>query len=242
MRHLHPQEVAILCGLFPSHVSPHAAIPLKLDLAGVGQLASPIQSTWICAQVMHAMGIQGLVDPQPTPHQRLGNLLKALLQERDQLVKRDTPTTSMQLFTQGLESMFGDFSAEESLTQELARTIDHFDAQDDRSEKDQAVEPNASPVRPPGPEHPSMSWEGFGRVPASEHQMSEANSSASAVQRRSAEADHASVPSCPGLSVRSAKGPIRSMSSPQELHHIPSHEPSHEIFHAMPPLPFQHEP
>jgi hypothetical protein len=36
MRHLHPQEVAILCGLFPSHVSPHAAIPLKLDLAGVG--------------------------------------------------------------------------------------------------------------------------------------------------------------------------------------------------------------
>ena len=95
MRHLHPQEVAILCGLFPSHVSPHAAIPLKLDLAGVGQLASPIQSTWICAQVMHAMGIQGLVDPQPTPHQRLGTLLKALLQERDQLVKRNTPTTSM---------------------------------------------------------------------------------------------------------------------------------------------------
>ena len=95
MRHLHPQKVAILCGLFPSYVSPHAAIPLKLDLAGVGQLASPIQFTWICAHVMHAMGRQGLVDRQPTPHQRLGNLLKVLLQERDQLVKRDTPTTSM---------------------------------------------------------------------------------------------------------------------------------------------------
>jgi hypothetical protein len=179
---------------------------------------------------MYAMGRQGLVDPQPTPYQRLGNLLKVLLQERNQLVKRDTPTTSMQLFTQGLESMFGDFSVEELLTQELARTIDHIDAQDDRSDMDQAVGSIVSPVRPPGPEHPSMSWEGFDRVPASEHQMSEANSSASAVQRGSTKADHASVPFCPGVSVRSAKGPIRSMSSPQELHHVPSHEPSHETF------------
>jgi hypothetical protein len=149
----------------------------------------------------------------------------------------------MQLFTQGLESMFGDFSVEELLTQELARTIDHIDAQDDRSDMDQAVGSIVSPVRPPGPEHPSMSWEGFDRVPASEHQMSEANSSASAVQRGSTKADHASVPFCPGVSVRSAKGPIRSMSSQsQELHHVPSHEPSHETFHAMPPLPVEAGP
>ena len=138
--------------------------------------------------------------------------------------------------------MFGDFSAEELLTQELARTIDHIDAQDDRSDMDQAVGSIVSPVRPPGPEHPSMSWEGFDRVPASEHQMSETNSSASAVQRGSAKADHASVPFCPGVSVRSAKGPIRSISSPQELHHVPSYEPSHETFHAVPPLPVEAGP
>ena len=146
------------------------------------------------------------------------------------------------MFTQGLESMFGDFSAEELLTQEHARTIDHIDAQDDRSDMDQAVGSIVSPVRPPGPEHPSMSWEGFDRVPAYEHQMSETNSSASVVQRGVAKADHASVPFCPGVSVRSAKGPIRSISSPQVLHHVPSYEPSHETFHAMPPLPVEAGP
>eukprot|EP00435_Cladocopium_sp_Y103_P068158 s598_g31.t1 len=44
MRHLHPQEVALLCGLFPSYVTPDPSRPLRLDLAGVGQMASPIQS------------------------------------------------------------------------------------------------------------------------------------------------------------------------------------------------------
>jgi len=43
MRHPHPQEVALLNGLLPSHVKPSTTVPLRLELAGVGQLASPLQ-------------------------------------------------------------------------------------------------------------------------------------------------------------------------------------------------------
>ena len=43
LRHPHPQEVALLNGLNPQHVMPTAEEKLRLELAGVGQLASPLQ-------------------------------------------------------------------------------------------------------------------------------------------------------------------------------------------------------
>ena len=123
MRHLHPQEVALLCGLFPSYVSPTATSSLKLDLAGVGQLASPIQALWISANLVHDLGKQGFLPPQPTPMQRLGTLLKTLLKDRNLWWDCQQPTSSMQLFEQSIETTFGDELdcdvSEGSFTQEL---------------------------------------------------------------------------------------------------------------------------
>ena len=48
-RHLHPWEIALLNGMDPSLVW---GDNLRLAIAAVGQLASPVQSCWIAAQVM----------------------------------------------------------------------------------------------------------------------------------------------------------------------------------------------
>lgn len=52
MRHPHPQEVAFLNALDPMYVTPAAEVPLRLDLAGVEQLASPIQGAWALANMI----------------------------------------------------------------------------------------------------------------------------------------------------------------------------------------------
>ena len=72
---MHPQEVALLCGLFPTYVAPNPSIPLRLNLEGVGQMASPLQSSWLMANVLHQLGLQRILPCQPTPQQRLGQLL-----------------------------------------------------------------------------------------------------------------------------------------------------------------------
>ena len=85
VRHLHPQEVAILNALIPSYVTPSGDFHLRLELSAVGQMASPIQSLWVLAQVhTHAHQV-GLFPKVPTPEEHLMNLCKTPLQERGKL-------------------------------------------------------------------------------------------------------------------------------------------------------------
>ena len=100
LRHLHPQEVALLCGLVPSWVPPSDHTPLRLDLAGVGQLASPLQSGWVVGQViahLHACQYQG-VSVSIAPKQVLFNLIQQLFGERNALWNICHPTRYMEIF------------------------------------------------------------------------------------------------------------------------------------------------
>ena len=53
-RHLHPTEVAALCGLDPGLIW---KAPKRLILGAVGQLASPIQAIWIFSQIMKCLQV-----------------------------------------------------------------------------------------------------------------------------------------------------------------------------------------
>ena len=82
-RHLHPQEVALLNALIPSYVTPSADFHLRLELSAVGQMASPIQSLWVLAQVHSQAHKVGFFPAVPSPEEVLANLCKKLLDERD---------------------------------------------------------------------------------------------------------------------------------------------------------------
>ena len=125
MRHLHPQEVALWCGLFPSYVVPHPEFPLRLDLAGVGQMAPLIQSCWVLANVIHQMGLQGILQCQPYPQQRLWDLLKALLIYRDEWWNCATPSTSMTLFKTCIDQTFSIANDDGSPKHVHSRSHDH---------------------------------------------------------------------------------------------------------------------
>ena len=81
VRHVHPWELSLLTGLPPEW--PWAK-DLKEALVGIGQLASPLQSSWVASQVIQMLRKQGLLritDPSPT--EALGNLVHTLFRCRD---------------------------------------------------------------------------------------------------------------------------------------------------------------
>lgn len=55
VRHLFPQEAALMCGLNPEYVNPQEGSSIRLDLAGVGQMASPLQGAWIMSHFLMAL-------------------------------------------------------------------------------------------------------------------------------------------------------------------------------------------
>ena len=103
LRHLHPQEVALLNALKPSVVSPSDAFHARLELSGVGQLASPIQSLWILAQVQFQASQHDLFPYVPDPEEVLAHHCKSLLHERDQLWSQRT--IYMAKFEEALNSL-----------------------------------------------------------------------------------------------------------------------------------------
>ena len=52
VRHPHPKEVAILNGLSPGFLNTEAEFPLRLLLSGVGQMASPLQGSWVIGNIL----------------------------------------------------------------------------------------------------------------------------------------------------------------------------------------------
>lgn len=80
-RHMHPAEVALLCGTFPS-IDWHGQ--LKLGLAAVGQMASPLQSCWVGAHVLAKLA-EIIQADCVTPLMKLKALQKDILMVRDSM-------------------------------------------------------------------------------------------------------------------------------------------------------------
>ncbi len=127
LRHLHPQEVALLCGLTPSWVPPCDHTPLRLNLAGVGQLASPLQSGWIVGQViaqLKSCQYPGVHDF--SPKKVLLGLIQQLFRERDQLWNVSHPTRYMEIFQSAVtQTCTTDVDDEDEIDfqQELLRSV-----------------------------------------------------------------------------------------------------------------------
>eukprot|EP00438_Fugacium_kawagutii_P015306 Skav221895 [mRNA] locus=scaffold1395:702164:704056:+ [translate_table: standard] len=105
-RHLHAREVALWSGLDPRFLQcKHPALS-RLELSGVGQLASPIQSGWILAQALSAAGhLPHLPDPKP-PMDVLHNILGELFEGRNTLWNPPRVTRSMQIFESAVAELF----------------------------------------------------------------------------------------------------------------------------------------
>ena len=99
VRHLHAQEVALLCGLNPEYVKPIEGSSLRLDLPGVGQMASPLQGAWVLSNFLKSMHYhgkyQGLVD---TPQVVMYRLVEDLFKSRDKVWELSSTTPYMEIF------------------------------------------------------------------------------------------------------------------------------------------------
>lgn len=89
-------------------------------------MASPVQTTWVCVHVLHAMGIQGILPPQPTPHERLGDLIQSLLKDRNQWWDCSKPTVSMQVFEKEINQLFGEVIHDDEEGPFHSRAQKHF--------------------------------------------------------------------------------------------------------------------
>ena len=82
MRHPHPKEVALLNALDPRYIQDTGPFSLKFLLAGVGQIASPLQGAWVLSNIHFQLMKNGMVSQfLPAHHvmswlQFAGNFLK----------------------------------------------------------------------------------------------------------------------------------------------------------------------
>ena len=135
MRHLLPQEVALLNGLNPEWVTPGNLNPIRLDLAGTGQLASPLQSGWVFANILKTVGENFSGFPLVEPKNVLAVLVNQLFDARDCLIELENPTRYMHIFETAMHDLIGSRKPAplvEELTQELRLCI---------AEKEQALAP-----------------------------------------------------------------------------------------------------
>ncbi len=104
-RHLLPQEVALFNGVSPSFVHPQHQIPIRLELAGIGQLASPLQSGWIFAGILYSLQKQGLIHDVDPPRRVLANMCRDLIEARNQHWDTMTHTRYMKIFENEIQSI-----------------------------------------------------------------------------------------------------------------------------------------
>eukprot|EP00438_Fugacium_kawagutii_P012175 Skav205391 [mRNA] locus=scaffold1642:47655:49943:- [translate_table: standard] len=101
VRHMHAKEVALLNGLDPRTVEAH---PSKLMLAGVGQLASPLQGGWVLAHVLQSIHRNFMPLPHAEdPMKIMQNMIQLLFQARDEEF-HGAPTHLTNIFQQAHET------------------------------------------------------------------------------------------------------------------------------------------
>ena len=79
-RHIHPAELALLNGMVPD--MPWGR-DLKMSLCALGQLASPIQSTWVGSMLMRHIQISSESNEVIDPHVNLLQWMEKVLNSRD---------------------------------------------------------------------------------------------------------------------------------------------------------------
>eukprot|EP00438_Fugacium_kawagutii_P020575 Skav226938 [mRNA] locus=scaffold965:288631:292409:- [translate_table: standard] len=104
MRFPHPREVALWNALRPDYVADQDEYTLKLELAGVGQLASPLQAAWVLGNAFQQASVQGFEMTAITPQEALHVITRDVLAARDKLWKM-TNTPYMEAFVVELRKL-----------------------------------------------------------------------------------------------------------------------------------------
>ncbi len=104
-RHLLPQEVALFNGLSPDFVQPQTNTPIRLDLAGVGQMASPLQSGWVFGGILYSLQKQGLIHGVDPPRRVLANMCRDLILARNHFWDRMNHTKYMEIFEKEIHAI-----------------------------------------------------------------------------------------------------------------------------------------
>ncbi len=105
MRHPHPMEVALVNGLEPAFVNTTKDESLRLALAGVGQLASPLQSTWVWGHVLRSFYKKGITTRAVNPTEVLVTMCKSLFTARDELLHITQKTKYMEIFEEAIQKI-----------------------------------------------------------------------------------------------------------------------------------------
>ena len=105
MRHPHPEEVALLNGLLPNHAKVMKGETLRLALAGVGQLATPLQSAWVFANALWAIRQAGVDLNIDHPRCILADLCRDLLTARDEMLDFPERTRYMEIFSKAIDAI-----------------------------------------------------------------------------------------------------------------------------------------
>ena len=108
MRHVHPDEVAILHMVPTRYIHQGDTSHLRLDLTALGQMASPAHALWHVAQVIQALGTAfGLPVHPMLAEQGLLQLGIETFAARDEMLKPFTHTRGSSLFQTAYHAKFG---------------------------------------------------------------------------------------------------------------------------------------
>lgn len=105
MRHPHPEEIAILNGLSPKEVVTQEGETQRLALAGVGQLASPLQAAWVYSNALWAIHQAGIDLNIDNPRQIIADMCRDLFKDRDIMLKNPAKTRYMDIFERAINAI-----------------------------------------------------------------------------------------------------------------------------------------
>ena len=160
MRHLHPQEVSLLNGLPPEFVQPKAGIPLRLELAAVGQMGSPLQSCWVMGNLLFQMADQGILTFAIHPRKLLWDLCQAVLSSRDQVWQDQEKNRYQKIFERELSTIHqplirvNNQQEEDNLTQQLREIVPGIEAKLKQAQPLQPSAPQSTLGKGKGSNHP----------------------------------------------------------------------------------------
>eukprot|EP00438_Fugacium_kawagutii_P029788 Skav227161 [mRNA] locus=scaffold502:180634:185295:- [translate_table: standard] len=103
-RHLAAEEVAVLHGLPPTYVHEQSCKQAKLTLAGVGQMAAPLQGAWVVSNMKYQISITYSNMQTVHPRKVLADLCRAVLQDRN-VYWPPPATVMMRIFENEIEAL-----------------------------------------------------------------------------------------------------------------------------------------
>ena len=114
-RHLHPKEVSLLCGMSPQGIPESQATHLRMSLAGVGQMASPLHAAWVGGHLVESLHMHSHIDVTNMKYRAVASVVEKLFEARDALLPHGPRTRYMDIFEAAVHTALSVPSQSESV-------------------------------------------------------------------------------------------------------------------------------